>query len=104
PVDAAYARWPALSELMPFSREGLQSNRDAFCVDADRARLMARLRAFAAGEPGPWPGRAGEPSGHYDPERARAALRALLEIDPELCQHVIRVAYRPRDARWMAVV
>src|SRR5690606_38806496 len=66
-VDARYFGWPALSELMPFHREGLQSNRDAFCVDADRARLLERLRAFASGEPGPWPARADVKSTHYDP-------------------------------------
>lgn len=98
-IDPRYASWPSLPELMPFHREGLQSNRDAFCVDADRDALMARLRAFAAGEPGPWPGRVDVPSAHYDPERARAALRAC---EPDA--HVVRVAYRPLDERWMAVV
>lgn len=103
-VDARYFGWPALSELMPFHREGLQSNRDAFCVDADRARLLERLRAFASGEPGPWPARADVKSTHYDPERARAAIRDVFAQDPEAEKHVVRIAYRPRDVRWAALI
>lgn len=103
-VDARYGEWPSLPELMPFHREGLQSNRDAFCVDADRARLLARLRAFAEGEPGPFPARADVPSAHYDPERARAAIREVLARDPEASEHVVRVAYRPLEPRWAALI
>lgn len=96
----AYATWPSLPELMPFHREGLQTNRDAFCVDADREGLLERLAAFARGEPRAWPGRADEPSRHYDPEAAREALAsALAGSDP-----VVRpVAYRPFDDRWVCV-
>jgi hypothetical protein len=97
-----YAGWPALPELMPFHREGLQTNRDAFCVDTDPARLRARLEAFAAGAPGPWPGKADVPSGHYDPEAARAAVRRALEEDPGGALR--RVAYRPFDDRWVAAI
>ncbi len=100
-VEPAYATWPALPELMPFHREGLQSNRDALCVDVDRAALLARLRAFAAGAPGP--ARADEPSAHYDPERARAAIRAA-DLAGAPAAAVVRVAYRPLDDRWMAVL
>lgn len=99
-VDPRYAEWPSIAALMPFHREGLQTNRDALCVDVDRERLLARLRAFADGAAGP----GDTPSAHYDPERARAAVRAVLERDPEAREHVVRVAYRPRDERWMAVI
>jgi hypothetical protein len=96
---SAYERWPSIAELVPFHREGLQTNRDAFCVDEDREKLLARLETFAAGEPGPFPGRAHEASPHYDPDKAREALRRALG-DPA---SVIRVAYRPLMPRWMAV-
>jgi hypothetical protein len=97
-ADTSYARWPSLPELMPFHREGLQSNRDAFCVDVDRAALVERVRAFARGAPGPWPARADVASEHYDPQRARQELRSI-----DLEAHVQRVAYRPFDERWMCV-
>lgn len=103
-VDARYLEWPALPELMPFHREGLQSNRDAFCIDVDRGRLLERLRAFADGEPGPFPGSAGVASAHYDPERARAAVRAVLARDAEAREHVVRLAYRPLEHRWAALI
>ena len=103
-ADARYLEWPSLPALMPFHREGLQSNRDAFCVDVDRARLLERLRAFADGDPGPFPGRAGVPSAHYDPERARAAVRAVLTRDAEAREHVVRLAYRPLEHRWAALI
>ncbi|HEY8429033.1 MAG TPA: type ISP restriction/modification enzyme, partial [Sandaracinaceae bacterium] len=103
-IDPRYARWPSIAALMPFHREGLQTNRDAFCVDVDRDALLARLRAFAEGAPGPWPGHVDRASAHYDPERARAAVRSVLARDPEAREHVVRVAYRPGEFRWMAVI
>lgn len=103
-IEPAYLGWPSLPDLMPFHREGVQTNRDAFCVDVERAALLARLRAFADGVDGPWPGRVDVPSAHYDPERARAAVRAVFERDPEASEHVVQVAYRPLDPRWMALI
>ncbi|HJL17011.1 MAG TPA: type ISP restriction/modification enzyme [Sandaracinaceae bacterium LLY-WYZ-13_1] len=99
-VAPAYEGWPSLPELVPFHREGLQTNRDAFCVDADRARLEARLEGFAAGRPGPWPGKADVASRHYDPEAAREAVRAALARG----EGPRRVAYRPLDDRWVAAL
>lgn len=103
PEAPEYVRWPGLPELVPFHREGLQTNRDAFCVDTDPERLRARLLGFAAGEPGPWPGRADLSSRHYNPEEAREAVRRTLgEQGPD---HLIRrVAYRPFDDRWVAAI
>ena len=40
--------WVALPDLMPFHREGVQTNRDAVVIDADREALRARLAAPAA--------------------------------------------------------
>ena len=96
--DPEWLSWPSLPELMPFHREGLQTNKDELCVDADRERLLERLTRFAAGDPGP--GRADVPSAHYDPAAARASVRAALgEADP-----VRRFAYRPLDDRWVAAI
>lgn len=101
--DPEYEAWPTLPALMPFHREGVQTNRDAFCVDADRDRLLGRLRAFAAGEPGPWPGKVDVRSGHYDPAAAREAVGAALAAEPDGA-FLRRVAYRPLDTRWIAPI
>lgn len=100
-TSTAYAAWPALPELVPFHREGVQTNRDAFCVDADRDALAARLDAFARGEDRAWPGDAGVPSRHYDPEAARAALRDALASGAPVLRPI---AYRPLDDRFACVV
>lgn len=96
-----YESWPSLSELMPFHREGLQTNRDAFCVDEDEARLRERLEAFARGDAREWPGKAGVGSRHYDPEAARRSVAAALASgDPPIRP----IAYRPFDDRYVCVV
>ncbi|MGF1465515.1 MAG: type ISP restriction/modification enzyme [Sandaracinaceae bacterium] len=101
PREPAYRGWPSVTELFPFHREGLQSNRDAFCVDVDRDALAARVRAFAQGRSGPWPGRVDRPSRHYDPARARLALERALAADPRAERVLHRLAYRPLDHRWV---
>ncbi|MBX3274113.1 MAG: hypothetical protein KF729_27855 [Sandaracinaceae bacterium] len=98
-VGPAYARWPPLPALLPFHREGVQTNRDELCVDADRARLDARLDAFARGEA--WPGKAGVPSAHYDPRAAAAALTRARAAGETV---VRRLAYRPGDDRFACLV
>ncbi len=100
-VDPDYAGWPSLPELMPFHREGLQTNRDAFCVDVDRATLMERLEAFARGEARSWPGKAGVESPHYDPALARDALREVIQAGGDVAR---RLAYRPLEDRWVCTV
>ncbi|MBZ0119227.1 MAG: hypothetical protein K8H88_19695, partial [Sandaracinaceae bacterium] len=95
PAPGGYERWPSLAELMPFHREGLQTNRDALCVDVDRASLLARLRAWASGEA------IGPPaSRHFDPSAARAALAS----DPHLREHVRLLDYRPFDRRFVVTL
>ena len=103
---ARYASYPALWEWLPFHREGVQSNRDAVVVDADPARLLARLRAFCAGADLPELAQAARRLPHYDPARARQQLAAALERDPEGQAGLVlsRVAYRPFDSRWFCPV
>lgn len=97
----AYDTWPSLPELMPFHREGLQTNRDAFCVDVDQGRLRERLDAFSRGVAREWPGRAGTRSPHYDPAQAQRALAAALGA---AVPAVRLVAYRPFDDRFVCIV
>lgn len=93
-----YEAWPSLPELMPFHREGVQTNRDAFCLDRDRDRLIARLRDFAE-RGGEQPGRAHLATRHYDPEAAREAIRGA-----DLDRAVRPLAYRPHERRWAALI
>jgi hypothetical protein len=101
-----YASWPSLPELMPFHREGVQTNRDAVVVDADKERLIERLRAFAAGDNLPELSAAEQALPHYDPERARLAVREMLKRDPDGSRGLLvrSLAYRPHDLRWFAPI
>ncbi|MBC7171882.1 MAG: hypothetical protein H5U40_05630, partial [Polyangiaceae bacterium] len=104
------ARFPAsaipLPDLFPFHREGVQTNRDDVAIDLDREALLTRLRAFVAGEKHGELARAGVALGHYDPERARAAVARALEADPDGARGlaVRKVAYRPYDTRYLAPI
>jgi hypothetical protein len=101
-----YARWPSLADAMPFHREGVQTNRDAVVVDLDRERLLARMRAFGAGEARADLAAACTPAAHYEPALARAAVARALDSDPEGSRGLALrpIAYRPLDARWFAPV
>lgn len=82
----------SLAEALPFHREGVQTNRDAFVTDTDRARLIARLHDFADGKV----------ALHAAPQLGDAATRALLQKSLENdAQGLIRdLAYRPLDQRY----
>lgn len=82
--------WPSIDRWMPFSREGVQTNRDELCVDVDRDTLLDRVRAFVRD-----PDRALARL-HFDPVAAATRLR-----DVPLEQHLVRFAYRPLDERWL---
>jgi hypothetical protein len=99
-----YASWPALDALMPFHREGVQTNRDEAVIDADARALLARLRAFADG-PSEQPAlrRLEQVEDHYDPEAARRGLRASL-ASPALAELLRPIAYRPFDTRFFAAL
>ena len=90
---------------MPFQREGVQTNRDAVVIDRDRERLLARMRAFARGEAAARSCRRRAALRHYDPERARGAVRARSSAT-RMASWVDRpaLAYRPFDTRWFVPV
>ncbi len=96
--------WRSIAEIFPFHREGVQTNRDAVAVAADREVLAARLQSFALGlrrtdlEP------ALQARRHYDPERARAVVRAAIAADPTMESLLRPIAYRPWDDRWMVAL
>ncbi len=98
-------RWPrewlGVDTLFPFHREGVQTNRDAVVVDQERDTLAARLQSFALGLHRPDLEPAFRSRRHYDPERARAVVRAALLEDPTMETLLRPVAYRPWDDRWM---
>jgi hypothetical protein len=106
PPPARYLTWPSLAQVLPFHREGVQTNRDAVAIDDDRERLLARLRAFAAGADDPNLAAARGRLRHYDPGRARAAVAQALADDPEGARGVsaARLAYRPHVDRWFCPV
>jgi hypothetical protein len=93
-VPAAYEAWPSLADLIPFHREGVQTNRDALCIDADREALLDRLRAFTAKT------LAVPATRHFDPEKARVVMTSALEGDPG--EWLRPIEYRPFDRRWLA--
>lgn len=105
-VDARYASWPSLAEVMPFHREGVQTNRDGVTVATERGTLLARLRAFAEGDDRGELAKAQRALGHYDPEAARRAVATALDGDPDgrLGQSVRPLAYRPFDDRFFCPV
>lgn len=88
--------WLALDEVMPFHREGVQTNRDAAVIDDDPRRLLVRMRRFAAGQHDPLLAAALLARPHYDPELARDRVRRALELG----QVPIEIAYRPFDRRF----
>ena len=107
PVQQApddYGQWLSLAEAMPFHREGLQSNRDAALIDADRQRLLARLRAFAAGDDTSSMAPLLVPRAHYDPDQARRRLAAALDVNPRGNGFIRPIDYRPFDRRYVVTL
>jgi hypothetical protein len=110
PVRAAppeYTRWPSLADLMPFHREGVQTNRDDAVVDASAQQLSARVLQFVRGERSDAMAVADRSLPHYDPQRARQALLRAIEDaggESELDSLLCRIAYRPLDTRYFVPV
>jgi hypothetical protein len=103
-VPADYAAWPSLAEILPFHREGVQTNRDAVVVDQDRGRLLERLREFARGGLGADLAPALLQKPHYDPTVARRAAALALEADPAGEALLRPLQYRPFDRRWFVAL
>ncbi|MET0391175.1 MAG: type ISP restriction/modification enzyme [Polyangiales bacterium] len=104
--DQRYESFPALTDWLPFHREGVQSNRDGVVVDRDPDRLLARLAAFVDGQSLPELSQAERRLPHYDPEVARRAVAEALERDPDGQRGIViqRLAYRPFDDRYFCPV
>lgn len=99
-VSSAWMTWPSLAEAMPFHREGIQTNRDAVAIDADRDRLLERMHAFARGERREDLAVASRALAHYRPDAARRAVAGALERGDA----IRRIAYRVLDDRWVCAV
>lgn len=84
--------WPTIDAWMPWSREGVQTNRDALCIADTRDALMRGIEAFIEAPD------ASLARGHFDPVAAAARLRA--ETTP-LDRFVRAIAYRPLEPRWL---
>lgn len=96
------AGWFSLDELVPFHREGVQTNRDALVIDRDRESLVARVQGFALGLADPRVEIGARE--HFDPEHARRVVSAVLAKDPEGATWLVPIAYRPFDRRWLAAL
>lgn len=92
--------WQSIDALIPFHREGVQTNRDAVLVDVSRETLLSRMQAFAMGLRLPLLEVLEKKSPHYDPEAARALVLAALTDDPEGTSWIRPIEYRPYDQRF----
>ena len=93
--------WNALSELFPFHREGIQTNRDAVAVGS-REALIDRAQRFSAGERSSDLNPAYIERPHYDPKRARSRLMAAMNRGCDAW--LSPIAYRPFDDRHVLTV
>src|SRR5262249_30035742 len=101
-VSTGYLGWPKLPEVMPSYFAGVQTKRDAFLIDMDRADLEGRIKRYfdpritdhdlARMHPEIW-----METARYSPEDIRRVLlaRGILE------KNIVRHAYRPFDTRWL---
>jgi len=102
-VSRGWFDWPALPDLFSRRFHGVLTNRDAFLVDIDRERLMARVSDyFNAALPHDeiaqrYP-RVMEGTGRFD---ARAARQTLLGRGGPNEDGFVRFTYRPFDTRWL---
>ena len=102
-VSKEWFDWPALPDLFPVNFSGVNTNRDAFVIDIDLARLKSRISDYfdknlddeQIGKL--YPSAMGTRA-RYDPRAVRCALRARGGPDET---GFIRHAYRPFDIRWL---
>ncbi|MEM7609418.1 MAG: type ISP restriction/modification enzyme, partial [Myxococcota bacterium] len=98
------AAWQGLDALVVFHGEGVQTNRDAVVVDASRDDLLGRMQALALNLALPAVEAAEVAKSHYDPERARKAVRNALASDPTGEGWIRPLVYRPYDERHVVVL
>ena len=102
-VSRDWFDWPALPELFPANFSGVNTNRDAFVIDIDLARLKSRITDYFDKDLDDeqigklYPSAMGTRA-RYDP---RAVRRALLARGGPGETGFIRHAYRPFDIRWL---
>lgn len=106
PTAGLYASFVALPDMLPFHREGVQTNRDAVAIADSPGALIARLHDFVGRRADPALAAADKPLSHYDPERARARVAQALAQDPEgrLGVSVRALAYRRGEVRYVCPV
>ena len=100
-VLGGYHSWPALPDLFPFQRGGVQSSRDAFVVDIDRSALEERATLYLDPAIDDSQVRLVAPSAVaqtdlFDGGRVRAALQKR-GTTPDIAPYY----YRPFDVRWV---
>jgi Type ISP C-terminal specificity domain/N-6 DNA Methylase len=100
-IGTGYLQWPRLPDLLPAFFPGVQTKRDDFLVDIDRAELEKRMldyfdrkleySDFARKYP-----EAVRPTARYDPKQTRNYLtsRGIKK------QNIVRYTYRAFDLRW----
>ena len=102
-VSKEWFDWPALPDLFPVNFSGVNTNRDAFVIDIDLARLKSRITDYFDKDLDDeqigklYPSAMGTKA-RYDPRAVRRALRARGGPDET---GFIRHAYRPFDIRWL---
>lgn len=98
-VPRRYSEAVGLHELMPFHREGVQTNRDAMVVASNRAELRARLQRFVSGTLEPEFKSVSRRTSHYNPEAAREAVEKAFREGGGDEPWLLPIAYRPMTTR-----
>ena len=102
-VSDGWYDWPTVPDLFPISFSGAKTNRDAFLVDTDLERLMARIEDYFDRD-----------LSHQDiSQRYPVVMKTAKHFDARLIRSTlltrggpvedgfIRFAYRPFDDRWL---
>ena len=102
-VSKEWFDWPALPNLFPINFSGVNTNRDGFVIDVDRARLESRITDYFnadlddAAIERRYPTAMGIRA-RFDP---RAVRQALLSRGGPVETGFIPHTYRPFDNRWL---
>ena len=102
-ISDGWRNWPTLPDLFPTSFSGAKTNRDAFLVDVDLERLMARVEDYFD-----------EDLSHEEiSRRYPVVMKTAKHFDSRLIRNTllrrggptvdgfVRFAYRPFDNRWL---